>query len=314
MDETGDVADDLMALVAVVEAGGFSAASQRFGIPVSRLSRRISGLEKRLNVSLIVRNSRRFKVTDIGQRMYAHGANIRAEAQRALSAARDSLGEASGTLRISCPIALSAMLVGPLAIDFSLRHPRVAITLDATDGRPSAFSDPVDLLIRPSVKPLRDSSLVMRKLADIPYVLVASPKVRDALPGAALPAQLQGCPAIGWTFMPHPARWLLNHAHEGDAEIDVRVQFTSDSLLQIREAALAGLGVAQLPASMCTADFKARRLGLIAPGWAPPPISLFALYPSRRDLTIAGRLFLDELCEAASVLGQPGQGNAFLES
>lgn len=304
MDETSGVADDLMALVAVVGAGGFSAASHRFGIPVSRLSRRVSALEKRLNVSLIVRSSRTFKVTDIGHRLYLHGLTIRAETQTALSVARESHNEPSGPLRISCPMALSALLVGPLAIDFIRRYPRVSITLDSTDGRPSAFSDPVDLLIRPSAQALRDSSLVMRKLSDVPYVLVASPAVCGALGPCASPADLHDAPAIGWTFRSQPSRWQLAHPDGAEAEVDVRVQFTSDSLAQIREAAIAGLGVAQLPVSMCGKDLESNRLCVIAPGWAPPLISLYALYPSRRDLTLAGRRFLELLCEAAIALGR----------
>ncbi len=302
MVEIGGVAEDLLVLVAVVDAGGFSAASRRVGIPVSRLSRRIAALEKRLNVSLIVRNSRSFNVTDIGKRMYERGVSIRAETQRALSAAHDSLGEPSGPLRISCPVALSDLIVAPLVIDFSMRHPQVAITLDATDGRPSTFSEPVDLLIRPSAHPLTDSSLVMRKLMDVPYVVAASPGVHGALLDPTTPAGIQGCPAIGWKFQPQPSRWLLRHTRNGEAQVDVRVQFTSDSLMQIKQSAIAGLGVAQLPAVMCATELQTRRLVIVVPGWAPPQISIYALYPSRRTLTIAGRMFLNDLCRATAKL------------
>lgn len=306
MAESGSVAEDLLVFVSVVDAGGFSAASRRSGIPVSRLSRRIASLEGRLNVSLIVRSSRGFKVTDIGLRMYEHGVSIRAETQGAVSAAHDSLGRPSGPLRISCPIALSALLVAPLAIDFSRRYPEVSITLDANDGRPSALSEPVDLLIRPSTQALQDSGLVVRTLMDVPYVLAASPALRGTLPDPATPAGLQGCPAIGWTFQPQSGRWLLRHGREGQAAVDVRVRFTSDSLLQIKAAAIAGLGVAQLPAVMCAEDLRERRLMIVAPGWTPPRMSVYALYPSRRALTIAGRMFLEELCRAAAALDVQG--------
>lgn len=148
--ESGSVAANLLVFVSVVDAGGFGAASRRSGIPVSRQSRQIASLEGRLNVSLIVRSSRGFKVTDIGLRMYEHGVSIRAETQGAVSAMHDSLGRPSGLLRISYPIALSPLLVAPLAIDFSRRCPEVSITLDANDGRPWVLSEPVDLLIWPS--------------------------------------------------------------------------------------------------------------------------------------------------------------------
>jgi para-nitrobenzyl esterase len=78
----------------------------------------------------------------------------------------------------------------------------------------------------------------------------------------------------------------------------VQPRFTSDSLLQIHQAALAGIGIARLPLTLCGNDLEQGRLCLVAPGWAPPTISIHALYPSRRDLALAGRQFLAMLVEA----------------
>ncbi|WP_295537849.1 LysR substrate-binding domain-containing protein [uncultured Pseudacidovorax sp.] len=300
-----DIADDLTVLALVVDAGGYSAASHRSGIPVSRLSRRIAALERKLGVSLIVRSSRTFRVTDIGQRMHQHGVRILSEAQRAMSQAKDSLSEPSGALRISCPVMLNTMVVGPLATDFALRHPQVSITVDSTDGRATAFAEPADLQIRPTSTPLRDSSLVVRRLAVVPYVLAAAPALCETLPGTTSPAELQQCPGIGWSFRAQPSRWPLHHPQLGSMTLELTPRLVSDSLIQIRAAAVAGLGIAQLPASLCEAEVKAGRLQVIAPGWAPANVELYALYPSRRDLTVAGRLFLDELCLAMARIDSP---------
>ena len=301
MDELNGVVDDLIALVLVVEAGGFNAASTRHGIPVSRLSRRIAALEKRLGVSLLVRSSRRFKVTEVGERLYQHGLAIRTETRNALAVAQDSLNEPSGHLRVSCPVAMATGLVGLLCIEFVKRHPKVSLTLDSTDGRPSASGEAADLLIRPSIDALPDSSMVSRKLGDFPYVLVAAAELYESLGRPATPAALAAlpdCPAIGWTFGPHPSHWTLRGPDDAEVELNVQARFTSDSLLQIHQAALAGIGFARLPVTLCTADLEQGRLCLVAPGWAPPTIAIHVLYPSRRDLTRAGREFLALLVEA----------------
>lgn len=308
MDELNGVVDDLIALVLVVEAGGFSAASARHGIPVSRLSRRIAGLEKRLGVSLLVRNSRRFKVTEVGERMYQHGLVIRTETRNALAVAQETLAEPTGHLRVSCPVAMATGLVGRLCVEFVKRHPKVTLTLDSTDGRPTPSGEAADLLIRPIIDALPDSSMVSRKLGEFPYVLAAAPALFESLGEPATPealaalAALGECPAIGWTFGQHPSRWLLRGPGPGDTdvevELNVQTRFTSDSLLQIHQAALAGIGIARLPLTLCSKDIEQGRLCVVAPGWTPPTISIHALYPSRRDLTLAGRQFLAMLVEA----------------
>jgi DNA-binding transcriptional LysR family regulator len=305
MDELAGVFDDLMALVAVVEAGGFNAASSRFDIPVSRLSRRVAALEKKMGVSLLMRTARRFKVTEIGQRTYEHGLAIRAEMQNTMAGARASLDEPGGHLRISCPMALGTSIVGPLAIEFMTRHPRVSITLESTDGQLVAFSDPVDLMIQPSKEPLRDSSLVARKLVEARYLLVAAPAVAAALHAVSEAPDWPTIPAIGWTFFaPQAGRWQLQHADGAELEIPVQTRFTSDNLLLVRQAALAGMGVAQLPPVLCAADIRAGHLSVVAPGWSPPAVSIYAIYPSRRVLTLAGRSFVDALGDAFAQLGQ----------
>jgi DNA-binding transcriptional LysR family regulator len=302
MDELDGVVDDLLALVLVVEAGGFNAASMRHNIPVSRLSRRVAELEKRLGVSLLVRSSRRFRVTEIGALMAQHGQAIRAETHSALLVAQDTLKEPAGQLRVSCPISMATSMVGRLCIEFVKRYPKVALTLDSTDGRPSPLGEAADLLIRPIIDRLPDSSMVSRKLGEFPYALVGTRALYESLGQPATPQALaalpEGCPAIGWTFSSPPSRWLLRGPGGAEVELDVKTRFTSDSLPQIHQAVLAGIGIARLPLALCGADLEEGHLCLFAPGWAPPTISMYALYPSRRGLTLAGRQFLAMLVEA----------------
>ena len=115
------------------------------------------------------------------------------------------------------------------------------MTLVTTDGRSSAFSDPVDLLIQPSTRSLPDSSLVARKLVDSHYLLVASPALLDALPRLSVPQDLSACPVIGWTFSTPLSRWLLAHPEQGAAEVVVEPRFNTDNLMLVRDATVANL-------------------------------------------------------------------------
>lgn len=291
-----------MAFVAVVEAGGFNAAGRRFDVPPSTLSRSVAALEKHLGVSLLVRTSRQFTVTELGWRTYADAVAARDHVKDAVASASDSAGVASGLLRVSCPMVLASALVGRIAIDFMARHPNVRILLESTDGRNRPFAQAADLAIQPSVEPLRDSSLVARRIARAQYVIVGAPRLDHGIPDSPGPADFPRFPGVGWTFFPHPEKWLLRHPHHGALEVPVDVRFTTDNLQLVREAALAGVGVAQLPYALCRTDIDEGRLRVIAPEWSPPIVDIHALYPSRSALTLAGRTFLDALAEGMAHL------------
>jgi DNA-binding transcriptional LysR family regulator len=302
MDDLPNLFEELMAFVAVVDAGGFNAAGNRFGVPPSRLSRAVTALEKNLGVSLLERTSRRFAVSDIGRRTYEDAVATRARLQDAVAAARESLGEPSGFLRVSCPMVLASAVVGRIAIAFMARHPNVRVSIESTDGRNRPFGEPADLAIQPSLHPLRDSSMVARRLIEATYVMVGASQLQHGIPAAPGPADFPCFPAVGWAFFPHPARWSLRHREHGQHEIAVDVRFTADSLLLVREAALAGVGVAQLPYALCREDIDRGLLRVIAPDWSPPRVGIFVLYPSRRSLTLAGRKFIEALAEGMASL------------
>jgi DNA-binding transcriptional LysR family regulator len=197
---------------------------------------------------------------------------------------------------------LGSAVVGRIAIAFMARYPSVRVSIESTDGRSRPFSEPADLAIQPSLQPLRDSSMVARRLIEARYVMVGAPHLQDGIPAAPGPADFPCFPAVGWTFFPHPARWSLRHREHGEHEIAVDVRFTTDNLLLVREAALAGVGVAQLPYALCREDMDGGRLRTIAPDWSPPRVGIYVLYPSRRSLTLAGRKFIDALTEGMASL------------
>src|SRR6478735_1247359 len=102
----GDL-NDLRFFASVVEHGGFSAAGRALGVPKSRLSKRVALLEERLGVRLLQRTTRRFAVTEIGERFLAHCRAMLEEAQAAQDAVDELRAEPRGIVRASCPVSFS---------------------------------------------------------------------------------------------------------------------------------------------------------------------------------------------------------------
>ncbi|MCC8953506.1 LysR family transcriptional regulator [Bradyrhizobium sp. Pear77] len=289
--------DDLTLLAEIIEAGSLSAASRKTGIPKSSLSRRIGDLEGQLGVHLVHRGPRYFSPTEIGLSIYERSQKIRDELVAIRALAEDRTNRPSGLLRLSCPAVLSEHLVTDFAIQFAEAYPDVRMTLDNPKGTFDPKNDHYDLVIHPAREDLADSELICQKLTKTPYRLVAAPDLIRRIGPCSKPADLQDCPGIGWSADGSISRWRLLHLDASTVEINVALKFAANNLNIIRQAAIRGLGLARLPIPMCEADLLSGRLVMPLSDWSPPPVTLYALYPSRRSLTVAGRLFLSGLAK-----------------
>jgi DNA-binding transcriptional LysR family regulator len=288
------IVDDLTILVEIIKAGGISAASRTTGISKSSLSRRISDLENQLGVHLLLRGPRKFSATEIGLLIFERGEKIKEELEAIKALVQDAADRPSGTLRISCPAVLTEILVADYACRFATEHPDVRLTLDTSVG---AFDysgiGQYDLSIQPVREDeMADSELIRQKLVTVGYRLVASPSLVQTLSPINSLDALSNCPGIGWAADRSLSRWRLINRLRETAELNVTLKFSANNLSVIRTAALHGLGMARLPITLCERDLSAGKLVLPLPDWQPPPITLYGLYPSRRALTFAGRLFL----------------------
>src|SRR6478735_6979604 len=146
----GGLADlnDLRFFAAVVEHGGFSAASRALGVPKSRLSKRVALLEERLGVRLLQRTTRRFAVTEIGERFYAHCRAALEEAQAAQDVVDELRAEPRGTVRMSCPVSLVQTIVAHVLPDFLAAYPKVQVRVLSSKRREDVIGAGFDLQIR----------------------------------------------------------------------------------------------------------------------------------------------------------------------
>lgn len=287
--------NDLYFYAQVVDHGGFAPAGRALGQPKSKLSRRIAVLEDRLGVRLIQRSSRRFSVTEIGQTYYAHCKAMLVEAEAAQDSVAMTHSDPCGVVRLSCPVALLHTRVGTMLADFMVQNPRVALHLEATNRRVDVIAEGLDVAIRVRYPPLDDSDLVLKVLAQRSQCLVASPALLQRLGAVAVPSELHRLPTLDLG----PARldhiWRLIGPAGAEAAIHHRPRLVTDDMVALRTAAVAGVGIVQLPTLVVIDEILAGRLVQVLHGWAPKKHVIHAVFPSKRGLLPSVRALLDFL-------------------
>ena len=289
--------NDLFYFVQTVEHQGFAPAGRALGMPKSRLSRRLALLEERLGVRLIQRSTRHFMVTDIGQTYYERCKAMLAEAEAAQEVIDAAQVEPRGVVKLTCPIALLHTHVGGMLADFMLKYPRVVIQLEATNRRVDVLGEAVDVAIRVRPPPLEDSELVMRVLSDRGQSLVASPALAAECGQPATPDDLGAWPSLA-LGTPNQAYRLELYNQDGQlATVSLAPRMITTDMIALRNAAVAGVGVVQLPTMMVREQLQAGQLARLLPDWAPRRELIHAVFPSRRGLLSSVRALVDYLAE-----------------
>lgn len=288
--------NDLFFFVQVVDHGGFAAAGRALGQPKSKLSRRISQLEDRLGVRLLQRSTRHFSVTEMGQTFYQECVAMLVQADSAFEVIERHRSEPQGIIRISCPNTLLNYRIGGLLSRFMVKYPRVQIHLEATNRRVDVIAEGFDIALRVRFPPLENSDLVMRVLVESPQRLVASPALLAFHSGEIHPADLNKFPSLAWGVA-HDYAWCMEGPDGAEQQVSYTPRFITEEMTALRQAALAGVGVVQLPLMVVDKDLAEGRLVNICPEWVPRPGIVHAVFPSRRGVLPSVRALIDFLAE-----------------
>lgn len=289
-----DDLNDLYYFVKVVEHGGFTQAGRALNMPKSKLSRRIAGLEERYGVRLLQRSTRHFSVTDTGREFYQHCVSVLVEVEAAREVIERKRAEPQGIVRMSCPTALLEYRIGDPLAHFMAAYPKVEVHLEASNRRVDVLGEGLDLALRVRFPPLEDSGLAMRFLSQSVQRLVASPAFlgQHGLPASA--AALEGLASLDWG-PPRDHVWHLAGPGGEEAQVRHRPRYITDDMTALRQAALGGVGIVQLPCMVVEQDLQSGTLLDVMPGWAPKGGIVHAVFPSRRGLLPAVRLLIDYL-------------------
>lgn len=290
--------NDLFYFVQVVDYAGFAPAGRALGVPKSKLSRRIGVLEQRLGVRLIQRSTRRFSVTDIGRTYYQHCRAMLVEAQAAQESIELTRAEPCGVVRVSCPVALLDMQVAGMLATFMWTYRSVEVHVEATDRVVDIISEGVDIAIRVRRPPLQDSDLLLRTFGEAQQCLVASPSLLTSTSTPRVPADLTTLPSLAHGLPQNEHVWELQGADNAQARIPHHPRLITRGMLALRTAAVAGIGVVQLPVMMIADQLARGELVRLLPDWAPRSELVHAVFASRRGQLPAVRALLDFLADS----------------
>ena len=290
---------DLTALTdfnAVALYGGFGPAARALDRPKATLSRRVAELEEELGVRLIERGARRMRLTEDGLALHERTQGLMAELQEAGEAVASRAPVARGRLRISAPVVFAHVVLCRIAARFALAYPQVELEINAEDRVVDPVDDGYDLVIR--IDPPHDEQLVGRRILVDERLAVATPTVSIPSSSSHDAAELH-IPAVLLTAASSRAIWNVRTGSGALRALKPMPVLRLSSLLMVREAVLAGAGIAMLPKLLVEQDVAAGRLVC----WGTEvgaPVEIWALYHSRRLLSVKVRAFLDALQELSA--------------
>lgn len=286
---------DMAAFVAVVEAGGFSAAARVLGLTPSAVSRLIARLEDRLGVRLLHRTTRRISLTHEGVAYYQRSARILAEIEDAEGAISALHAVPRGLLKVSAATAFADCQIAPLLPEFLDRYPGVRVELSVTDRVIDLIEDAVDVAVRFNVR--SDPSLIQRLLAEDRRVICAAPAYLARCGVPESPQDLLAHNCLAWTGSQQSS--LNDWPFSGpDGPYALRVGGnaavnTGETLYALMRA---GLGIGRLAECLVGADIRDGRLvPLVLEHHRAETLPIHAVYPHRRHLLPKVRAFVDFL-------------------
>jgi len=297
LDGTLQDLNDLYFFAMVVEHNGFSAAGRALGVPKSRLSKRVAQLEERLGVRLLQRTTRRFVVTEVGERFYAHCRAVLEEARAAQEAVDELRAEPRGVVRLSCPVSLAQTVVAHVLPDFLAQYPKVQVRVLSSNRRVDVVGEGYDIAIRVRSKLDADANMVMRTFGLSRVLAVASPALLDRLGRPRAPSELSALPAL--TMLEHEGAqvWELIDAQGERVSVEMGARLVTGEFALLLEAARRGLGVALLPEFVCAPAITRGELEVVLPEWSAPEGTMYFVYPSRRGMLPGVRALVDFLAE-----------------
>jgi DNA-binding transcriptional LysR family regulator len=234
--------EGVAAFVAVAEAGSISEAARRMGLAKSVVSERVTELERLLGASLMQRTTRKLTLTGEGQLFLERARRIVRETVEAQAEIAERRGSLSGPLRLAGPIGFGTLHLGRMLNSFLAVHPAIDLSVDLDDKFVDVAADGYDAVIRHG--PIQDSRLIAKRLASSRRVLVAAPSYLEQHGAPASLEELgQACAIL---YSNRSADWRFTSG-EGETILRPRACLRVNNGVVMRDAALAGLGIALLP-------------------------------------------------------------------
>ena len=289
--------DDFYCFALVVEHGGFSAAERATDIPKSKLSRRVYNLEESLGVRLIQRSSRHFAVTDIGMNIYRHVQVMMNAAKSAYDLVDHLSEQPRGVIKVSLPVSIAQHEMTRILPQFLKQYPEIKVQLMVTNRRVDIINEGFDVALRVRDNLDEDPSLVLRKFENIEQHLFASQAYLNEFGALKQPEELSTHRILSMMDEHTEQVMVLHDAENKQKKIKITPILMGSDLMMLAKLVSQNCGIALLPDTIARDYVNTGELVRILPDWKAPHGIFHAVYPSRRGLLPAVRVFIDYLVE-----------------
>jgi DNA-binding transcriptional LysR family regulator len=295
-----DTLDGMKTIVAAVETGSFTAASERLGISKALVSKYVGEVESNLGVRLFNRSTRRLALTEAGRSYYNGAIPLLEEFTALVDKVTGEQSTPRGLLRVSVPVTFGEMKLSPLIPRFLERHPDMKVDLQMADRMIDMLEEGIDVVIR--IGGVDDSSLVAKHIKTLPLILCASPGYLDQYtrPTSAECISKHNC-IIDSNFR-IGNQWPIVSPDGQTTSIEVNSRVAANSPRAVKEIAIAGGGIGMIPRFIVEQELDEGVLTEVLPGFSTLEFGLFAIYPHRRYLSRKVRCFIDFLVEEFGVV------------
>lgn len=276
--------------IQVMESGNFTRAAEALGVPRSTVSTVIQSLEDRLGVQLLRRSTRRMVPSDEGERFLRVAREVVDAASDAEQMFRQRTSQLRGRLRIDMPSRIGRKLVIPALPTLLDEHPELSVEISTTDRFVNLISEGVDCVIR--VGALESSDVICQKLGDVEIITCASPEylAQYGTPKTERDLLAHKLVNYGPSFPASPS--TFDYDVKGQTvEVPMANRVTVNNAEAYIAAALAGLGLIQIPAFDVRDLVKSGALRQVLPNLRPPPLQLSLLHARRRNVPLRISVF-----------------------
>ena len=295
---------EIIAFVAAVDEGSFVAGGRAIGLTRSAVGKAMFRLETRLGVRLLNRTTRRLSLTDAGRSFHERCTQLLADLDGAEASVGNRSAVPQGVLRLTTPAAFGRLHVLPLLADYLAQWPELEAEVTLTDRVMDVVEEGFDLAIRIG-QTLADTGLIARTVTRYRGIVCAAPRYLALHAEPETPADLEAHDCLVFSSRLRRQAWRLMDKDGAWVEVGGRDRLRMDSGEAIRDAAVAGTGIAYLPSFLVSEDIRAGRLRPLLQAHGTESVTILAVYPSKRHLPAKVRCLIQLMAERWSLNGAP---------
>ncbi|WP_143873686.1 LysR family transcriptional regulator [Catenovulum sediminis] len=286
-----DTLDGMRAVIAVVETGSFTAASERLAISKALVSKYIGEIEANLGVRLFNRTTRRISLTSTGQNYYAHAQQMLEMYATMMDDVSKEQSSPKGVLRISAPVTFADVKLSPVIGKFLSQYPELAVELIATNRAIDMVEEGIDVRIR--LGAVEDSNLIAKRINQCPLIVCASGNYLKKFGTPKTPTELTQHTCLVDRNLSIGDQWPFTDNNGVQHKVKVNYRFSSNSPRALAEMAAADGGIALITQNVTDDFITSGKLVRLFGDYTVAEFGLYLLYPHRKYVSRKLRCFIE---------------------